>query len=62
MCCGCGACINVCPRDALEYGRDEFGFIVPEFRKDKCVGCGLCAKVCPALVERKIPCRKPMQQ
>ena len=55
MCCGCGACINVCPRDALEYGRDEFGFIVPEFRKDKCVDCGLCAKVCPALVERKNP-------
>ena len=47
LCCGCGACANVCPTGAITWQRDPQGFAVPEIAQDKCVNCGLCRKVCP---------------
>lgn len=46
-CVGCGACINSCPTDALSYGRDPWGYHVPDVEMDKCVRCGKCTAVCP---------------
>jgi coenzyme F420-reducing hydrogenase beta subunit len=46
-CCGCGACVNVCPKGALTYSTDEFGFYRPQIDVSKCVSCGLCVHVCP---------------
>ena len=46
-CCGCGACINVCPTGALSYSTDEFGFIRPQIDSTKCVFCGKCSRICP---------------
>lgn len=46
-CCGCTACINICPVNAIEMIPDEEGFLYPKVDKDKCVNCGLCDKVCP---------------
>ena len=51
-CCGCTACKNVCPKDAIEMKEDEEGFLYPEVNKEKCVNCGLCKKVCPVLNQR----------
>lgn len=45
-CCGCGACNNVCPKNAIDMVPDEFGCIYPQIHKDRCVGCLLCIKVC----------------
>ena len=45
-CCGCGACINVCPRDAISFSEDRYGFIFPDVDPGKCVHCGLCKDVC----------------
>ena len=45
-CCGCGACLNICPRHAIAMKEDELGFLYPEIREDLCVCCGLCKKVC----------------
>ena len=45
-CCGCMACMNVCPVDAIAEREDENGFVYPEVDKDKCIDCGLCEKVC----------------
>lgn len=45
-CCGCGACVNICPRKAIELCEDEYGYIYPKVNRDKCVGCNLCEKVC----------------
>lgn len=46
LCCGCGACVAVCPRDALRLGRDAMGFEYPEVSPELCTDCGSCEKVC----------------
>ena len=48
-CCGCTACYNICPKNAIEMVVDEEGFKYPKIDKDKCIGCNLCSKVCPML-------------
>jgi len=45
-CCGCFACKDVCPKDAVTIARDKAGFLYPVIDKEKCVACGLCSKVC----------------
>ncbi|MBQ7718640.1 MAG: Coenzyme F420 hydrogenase/dehydrogenase, beta subunit C-terminal domain [Clostridia bacterium] len=45
-CCGCGACVNICPCGAIEMKENEMGFFYPEVDEEKCVGCGQCRKVC----------------
>lgn len=46
-CCGCGACVNACPVNAISYDKDEFGFIVPKVDSEKCISCGKCVRCCP---------------
>lgn len=53
-CCGCQACYNICPKNAIEMVVDEKGFKYPEVNKDKCINCGLCEKVCPILNNKQI--------
>ena len=48
-CCGCEACSNLCPCDAIEMSPDEEGFRYPAEREHRCVRCGKCSAVCPAL-------------
>lgn len=46
-CCGCKACGDVCPKNAITFMLDEEGFFYPNVNAD-CIECGLCSKVCPA--------------
>ena len=46
-CCGCSACYNVCPNDAISMIENEEGFKEPFVDKEKCKNCSLCLKVCP---------------
>lgn len=48
-CCGCSACFNACPTNAIKMSEDEEGFLYPKVDFDKCVNCRLCEKVCPVL-------------
>lgn len=48
-CCGCRACANVCPVDAISMQYSPNHFIIPMIDNDKCVDCGLCTKTCPEL-------------
>lgn len=41
QCVGCGACVGVCPNEAITLG--ETADVDPE----KCIGCGTCASTCP---------------
>ncbi len=45
LCCGCGACVGVCPAGALVI--DIFTSHEPVIDASKCTGCGLCCDVCP---------------
>ena len=45
-CCGCGACMNVCPKSAIHMEKDEYGFVYPEINIEQCVECGACKRVC----------------
>ena len=46
-CCGCEACVQICPINAIVFNEDECGFGYPVVNEVKCVNCGLCEKVCP---------------
>ena len=46
-CCGCGACANRCPKQAIVMTADEEGFFYPQVDDALCVDCGLCKKACP---------------
>lgn len=45
-CCGCSACMNVCPKSAITMKADEFGFVYPKIDDTLCIQCGLCEKTC----------------
>lgn len=48
-CCGCSACLHICPKCSISFKEDREGFLYPELNKKTCVDCGLCEKVCPFL-------------
>lgn len=45
-CCGCRACANACPKDAISFVSDEYGFQYPTIIEDKCIGCQKCVRTC----------------
>lgn len=56
QCCGCSACVQKCPKNAISLKEDEEGFFYPIVNKEKCINCGLCKKLCPFInyeVEQK---------
>jgi Fe-S-cluster-containing hydrogenase component 2 len=42
-CAGCGACIPICPHQAIKFDNDKKVII----DKEKCRQCGKCMEVCP---------------
>ena len=46
LCCGCGACAEICPKHAIEMKDSDNGFKYPEINKEKCINCNLCLQVC----------------
>lgn len=47
LCCGCSACVQICPKHCIRMNDDKEGFLYPEVEESSCVNCGLCEKVCP---------------
>ena len=43
LCLGCGACVSVCPVEALSLDADGHA----ESNKDVCIYCGTCVDTCP---------------
>ena len=52
-CCGCWACVNVCPQKCIEMKEDTEGFLYPSVNIATCIDCGLCEKACPILHAEK---------
>lgn len=59
-CCGCTACVNVCPVQCIVMRRDrKEGFDYPVANPDLCIGCGRCDDVCP--MQNPAPERSPIK-
>ena len=46
-CNGCKLCSEICPKHAISYAEDEFGFWHPKVNYDLCIHCSLCVNKCP---------------
>lgn len=53
-CCGCSACYNVCPKEAITMKPDNKGFLFPEIDNHKCIDCGLCKESCPVINTKQL--------
>lgn len=42
-CISCGACISICPVNAIRFGEDGKA----EIDESKCIRCGSCEATCP---------------
>lgn len=49
QCCGCSACVSVCPKHSISFLEDKEGFLYPKVDLETCIDCGLCEKVCPVI-------------
>ena len=38
-CCGCTACMSVCPKQAISMIPDEEGFLYPKIDESLCINC-----------------------
>ena len=48
LCTGCGTCVGLCPKEAIEMVIDRHkGIYVPQLDKERCNECGICFEVCP---------------
>lgn len=45
-CCGCRACEQICPKQAIKMVEDEKGFRYPQIDYTLCNKCGLCDEIC----------------
>jgi coenzyme F420-reducing hydrogenase beta subunit len=48
-CCGCGACVQICPQQCITFQDDKEGFNYPYVDTTRCIHCNLCTEVCPEL-------------
>lgn len=48
-CCGCSACVNICPKQCITLHSDKEGFLYPVVDTALCIGCNLCKKICPTI-------------
>ena len=49
LCCGCEACVQICPKHCISFSEDKKGFRYPSVEKSTCIDCGICENVCPVL-------------
>ena len=59
LCCGCGACENICLTEALHMVRDREGFLYPKVDRSRCVHCSRCKEVCP--IQKNLPINSESQ-
>lgn len=53
-CCGCSACVSICPTGCIEMAENNEGFQVPRLVNGvKCLECNLCVKACPVINPQK---------
>lgn len=53
-CCGCTACLQVCPVNCITMQEDEEGFLYPVTEEEQCIHCHKCESVCPVQYPEKV--------
>lgn len=52
ICIGCGTCVAMCKKEALDIKFNRYGEYTPYFNKEhKCDNCGYCLNFCPFFYE-----------
>lgn len=56
-CSGCGACVQICPKNCIVLTEHLDGFLYPEIDSSKCIHCNKCTTVCHynKTVEKHLP-------
>ncbi len=49
LCTGCGACLNICPKNCIKFIEDDLDCLKPYINEDICIDCNMCRNVCPQL-------------
>ena len=49
QCCGCEACVQICPQHCITFEQDHEGFFYPKVDLESCIDCGLCEDTCPVI-------------
>ena len=52
-CCGCNACVTICPKQCILMKEDEEGFLYPKINQELCIHCNICQKVCPVIKNKR---------
>jgi len=47
LCCSCGGCVWVCPRNAISLVETVGGYLLPNINPASCAACGMCLSICP---------------
>ena len=50
-CCGCTACVSICPQHCITMQEDGEGFLYPVTSLETCTRCNACNKVCPVTLK-----------
>ncbi len=50
-CTGCGACKEICPKNAITLKSKDRGFLYPEIDGEICVNCKMCERVCHSFID-----------
>lgn len=49
LCSGCGICVGTCPKQCIQWRKNNNGMFQPVVNSNGCMKCGLCKEVCPGL-------------
>lgn len=49
LCSGCGICVGICPKQCIQWRKNNNGTYQPVVNSNGCMKCGLCKAVCPGL-------------
>lgn len=59
-CCGCAACVDICPKGAISLQEDSGCYYNIKVDEDKCVGCRLCETHCHILHPERLKKSNPL--
>lgn len=60
-CCGCAACVDICPKNAISVIEDKNGYYSIYIDNKVCIDCKLCEKRCHILQQKSLLRNDPLK-